>query len=283
VSTLVNPLVGAIIYAADLGSYYNLFKGIAGSGDTITQFYKGAAINSAAALTLGTDGNYFQVNGTTTITSISAAPAGTAIALQFAGALTLTHGAALRLSGAGNYTTAANDVFVFISDAGGNWREVCRTLASGISTAGTLTGSGLIIGTATTKQMKSRFINTAALNVTNSSAGSYVNFGGSFTTTVTTLANDQVMCRVQTLIRKETGGFAAFVIDQSGTKLPTTGPTSSVLLSNVYGVDVPALLETWIVPGAGTFTYKPQVYTNDANTAKAGDTGYCTFVVEVWQ
>lgn len=86
---------------------------------------KGADIASAAALTLGTDGNYFDVTGTTTITSISTRAAGALITLQFDGALTLTHNATtLILRRAANIATVAGDIFQFVSEGSGNWREV---------------------------------------------------------------------------------------------------------------------------------------------------------------
>lgn len=97
---------------------------------------KGADIASASALSLGTDGNFFDVTGTTTITSISTKPAGTVIYLQFDGALTLTQNAtSLILLGATNYATGAGDVFAFISEGGGNWRELWRRpVANAVST-----------------------------------------------------------------------------------------------------------------------------------------------------
>lgn len=87
--------------------------------------WKGADIASAAALALGADANYFHVTGVTTITSISSRNAGEIIILEFDGAVTLTHNAVslILLSGA-NTTTQAGDVFVFVSEGGGNWREV---------------------------------------------------------------------------------------------------------------------------------------------------------------
>ena len=56
-----------------------------------TRFAKGANVASAAALTLGADGNIFDVTGTTTITSINSVAIGTIAFLHFNGALTLTH------------------------------------------------------------------------------------------------------------------------------------------------------------------------------------------------
>lgn len=93
---------------------------------------KGADIASAAALTPGADGNYFHVTGTTTVTSIAAAQAGSVIYLEFDGAVLLTHnGTSLILQGATNYTTAAGDVLAFMSEGSGNWRELLRRLVAG--------------------------------------------------------------------------------------------------------------------------------------------------------
>src|SRR2546428_11977169 len=54
---------------------------------------KGADIASAAALTPGVDGNYFHVTGTTTVTSIATAQAGSLLFLKFDGAVLLTYNA----------------------------------------------------------------------------------------------------------------------------------------------------------------------------------------------
>lgn len=92
---------------------------------------KGADVASAAALNIGSDGWYFHVTGTTTITSIAARLAGQVITLHFTGALTLTHNAtSLILQGGTNVTTAAGDVFTFVSEGSGNWREKSRRLAT---------------------------------------------------------------------------------------------------------------------------------------------------------
>lgn len=88
---------------------------------------KGADIASAAALPLPDVGTYFDVTGTTTITSIESRPAGTEIVLQFDGILTLTHSTDLILAGGQSYTTAAGDVLRFVSEGSGDWREASRS------------------------------------------------------------------------------------------------------------------------------------------------------------
>lgn len=85
---------------------------------------KGTDVASAAALTLG-DGNYFDITGTTAITSIGTKGVGTVIKLHFDGALTLTHHATdLILPGGANITTAAGDEAEFVEYATGDWRCV---------------------------------------------------------------------------------------------------------------------------------------------------------------
>ena len=80
-----------------------------------------------------TDGNYFDVTGTTTVTSIgTTGVVGTKITLHFDGIVTLTHHATdLILPGAANVTTAAGDEFTFIEYASGDWRCTGYALASG--------------------------------------------------------------------------------------------------------------------------------------------------------
>ena len=94
-------------------------------------FDKGADLASGATVTPGTDGNYFDITGTTTITAIGSLRAGTLIFFHFDGVLTLTHNAtSLILQGATNLTTAAGDVVAFISRDGTNWEEAWRRLAA---------------------------------------------------------------------------------------------------------------------------------------------------------
>lgn len=98
------------------------------SGDIVMsssqiQEVKGADIASASALPLLTDGNFFDVTGTTTITSIdTSGTVGTEITLQFDGILTLTHNATdLILPTGANITTSAGDVATFREYASGDW------------------------------------------------------------------------------------------------------------------------------------------------------------------
>ncbi len=91
---------------------------------TATQKWaKGADVASASTLTLGDDGNYFDITGTTTITAIASKGVGTVVKLHFDGALTLTHNATdLVLPGGVSIRTAAGDEAEFVEYASGDWR-----------------------------------------------------------------------------------------------------------------------------------------------------------------
>ena len=103
---------------------------------------KGADVASATALTLGTDGNYFDITGTTTVTSIATLAAGTTVVLHFDGAVTLTHHATnLVLPGAANVTTAAGDEFTLVEYAAGTWRCIGYALATGKSIVESVTAA----------------------------------------------------------------------------------------------------------------------------------------------
>jgi len=104
---------------------------------------KGADISSATALTLGKDGNQFDVTGTTTIVSIATQGIGSYVTLHFDGALTFTHHSTnLILPGAANITTAAGDIAVMYEYASADWRCVSYTKASGAAVVAA--GGGLI-------------------------------------------------------------------------------------------------------------------------------------------
>ncbi len=86
-------------------------------------FKKGADIASSNALQPGSDGNYFDVTGTNTITVIYAIGIGEVIKLHFDDVLTLTHHATdLILPGGVSIVTAAGDEAEFIEYSAGDWR-----------------------------------------------------------------------------------------------------------------------------------------------------------------
>lgn len=113
----------------------------------ISKLKKGADVASTAAMTLGDDGNSFDITGTTTITSIVIKTAGTVVYLKFDAVLTVTSGSNLNLQG--NFKTKSGSILVLKSD-GTNWIEVSRAgtlkLENGvevneISTDGTMGGN----------------------------------------------------------------------------------------------------------------------------------------------
>jgi hypothetical protein len=110
-------------------------SGTGTGGVKVNDFFiqaKGADIASDTALTLGKDGNQFDVTGTTTITSIATQGIGSYVTLHFDGVLTFTHHSTnLILPGAANITTAAGDIAVMYEYASADWRCVSYTKASG--------------------------------------------------------------------------------------------------------------------------------------------------------
>jgi len=118
------------------------------------QWSKGADIASATALPILTDGNYFDVTGTTTVTSFNTTGVvGTVIKLHFDAALTLTHHATdLILPGGANITTAAGDEAEFVEYASGDYRCTNYMKASGQAVVASSTAAvpvGAIIDFAT--------------------------------------------------------------------------------------------------------------------------------------
>lgn len=107
-----------------------------GTTNTFTRtqtWSKGIDVASTGALVVGDDGNYFDITGTTSITSIGAKGVGTVIKLHFDDVLTLTHHATdLILPGGANITTAAGDEAEFIEYATGDWRCTNYIRATGV-------------------------------------------------------------------------------------------------------------------------------------------------------
>lgn len=102
------------------------------AANTLLLNKKGADIASAATLTIGSDGDYFDVTGTTTITAFSGGYVGQKIKLHFDGSLNLTHHSTnLILPGGANITTRAGDEAEFVQYSSGDWRCTGMTRASG--------------------------------------------------------------------------------------------------------------------------------------------------------
>ena len=98
------------------------------------QWSKGADIISATALPVIKDGNYFDVTGSSAITSINTTAVGNVIKLHFDASLVLTHQATdLILPGGANITTAAGDEAEFVEYQAGDYRCTNYTKATGTS------------------------------------------------------------------------------------------------------------------------------------------------------
>ena len=108
------------------------------------QWSKGADVASATALTLLTDGNYFDVTGTATITSFNTTAVGTQVKLHFDGACTLTHHATdLVLPSGANIVTAAGDEAEFIEYASADYRCTSYSRASGLALISTIANDAI--------------------------------------------------------------------------------------------------------------------------------------------
>ena len=82
-------------------------------------------VASAAALTLPNTANYFDITGTTNITSMTLTYPGHRVTLSFEGILTFTDGSNLKL--AGNFVTTADDSITLVCD-GVSWIEIGRSV-----------------------------------------------------------------------------------------------------------------------------------------------------------
>ena len=99
------------------------------------QTEKGGDLSSASPLVIDTDGDYFDVTGTTNFAAMTVA-ADRQFTLQFDGALTMTHHATnLDLPGEANITTAAGDVGVFQSTGANTVQCISFTKADGTAVA----------------------------------------------------------------------------------------------------------------------------------------------------
>jgi len=107
------------------------------ANDFQVKWSKGADVASANALPILADGNYFDVTGVTTITSINTMGIGTLVCLHFDGILQITHNATdLILPTTADLTTAAGDEAIFVEYDTGDWRCTNYSKADGTPLAG---------------------------------------------------------------------------------------------------------------------------------------------------
>lgn len=113
------------------------------TGGTVTTGINEAPIvtlASAATVNIGAAAsNTVIVTGTTTITAFDSIASGATRRIVFNGVLTLTHNSSsLILPTAANLTTAAGDVFEFVSLGSGNWRCIGYQKANGQALTGSI-------------------------------------------------------------------------------------------------------------------------------------------------
>lgn len=109
---------------------------------------KGGDIASASPLVIDTDGNMFDVTGTTNFTVMTVA-VNRNFTLQFDGIITVTHGASIILPAGANFTTAAGDIFECQSIAAN------VVLVTGITKAD---GTAVVAGGGATKEFFLPFV-----------------------------------------------------------------------------------------------------------------------------
>ena len=127
------PIAGGSISFTPRGPYSIFVNAGICRFDGRMLFAKGADIASGNNITLGTDGNYFDITGTTQVNTISATNwiAGSIVVLQFDDIVTVAHntagtGASILLASSANFSATANDTLTLVYD-GTTWREVART------------------------------------------------------------------------------------------------------------------------------------------------------------
>ena len=156
--------------------------GVKWASISIPTFAKGSDIDSDSP-TVPTDGNYFDVTGTTTIAAFVVS-ADRHFFLQFDAALQLTHNSTdLDLPGEANITTAAGDVAEFFSTGSNDVHCVNYTKADGTSVVGGAGGladaGGNIVG------VENHVTTAGSFTVTN---GKNLVTGGPFTIASTHVA-----------------------------------------------------------------------------------------------
>lgn len=234
---------------------------------------KASDITSAATTDIGAaTAPFVHVTGTTTITALGTAQAGTRRIVVFDGALLLTHNASsLILPTAANITTAANDVGVFVSEGSGNWRCVGYMRADGTALAGSGGSSdwGDIGGTLSDQtDLQAALDAKAPLSITQNSqsaaytlvlsdAGKHILHPSADTTArvFTIPANSSVafpVGTVVTFINQNAAGVITIAITTDTMRLAGAGTLGSrTLAANGMATAIKITSTEWIINGTG--------------------------------
>lgn len=276
--TLAGAAVVRFIVAAD---FYNaVLRGDEAQSLTTAQqaqaaanlgFSKGADlgdsdIDVSNILTLGTDGNYFDLTGTQQIDEIATHAVGRYVKFHFDTARTLTHHATnLILPGGADIVTAAGDEAEFFEYATADWRCTNYTTASGISLV-----SKLKLGSPTTTT------SGTAYNYTGLPSGLKkitMSFSG-----VSTNGSALPMIRIGDSGGLKTSGYLGSVANGAATSTSPNG----FLLSNSFGaasvfngIGIFSLLDastdTWSWFGNFGFSNAASVAVSAGSVALSGD------------
>jgi hypothetical protein len=201
---------------------------------------KGSDIASSGTTDIGAaTGNYVQITGTTTITSLGTAAQGVWRNATFTGVLTLTYNVtSLILPTSANITTAAGDTALFVSEGGGNWRCLFYSRRSGAALVGgaggdasTNTASSVVDEVAlfadTSGKLLKRSTGTGLLNLT-SGVASTLAMGAGVATFLTTPSSANLI----SALTDETGTGACVFANTPTLVSPILGtPTSGTLTS----------------------------------------------------
>jgi len=134
-------------------------------------FVKGGDLTCANALTLGADGNYFDIGtGVDTVTSIATWNIGDVARFHCDVAILWTHHSTnLVMPGGANYQSATGDELTFVEYASGQWRCVGYALANGQAMVAAVSGIGLQDEWIPAGAMTAQVTNGAASGLTESS------------------------------------------------------------------------------------------------------------------
>jgi hypothetical protein len=111
------------------------------------EFAKGTTIASSSSVTIPSDGNFFDISGTTTIGTFSGFTGYPVIYTRTLSALIFTHSANLVLRGAASRTTKVNQITVWLHVGAGVWAELFYT--SSLYEDLTLTDGAVLLGNTT--------------------------------------------------------------------------------------------------------------------------------------